>query len=112
MASLFVIKRYKPITKKGDRIQKTENLTALQAQHLIVAQYIDSHLNVTETCLANPNSSVLGITVIYNVDGRIIAIMSHLERVFRAMSNSWYPEDCSEDGAWMRIFRNMRVNFK
>jgi len=24
-------------------------LTALQAQNLIVAQYIDSHLNVTET---------------------------------------------------------------
>ena len=34
------------------------------------------------------------------------------ERVFRAVSNSWYPEDWSEDGAWMRIFRNARVNFK
>ena len=41
-----------------------ENLTALQAQNLIVAQYIDSHLNVTETYPANPNGSALGITAI------------------------------------------------
>ena len=89
-----------------------ENLTALQAQNLIVAQYIDSHLNVTETYPANPNGSALGITAISNVDGRIAAMMPHPERVFRAVSNSWYPENWSEDGAWMRIFRNARVNFK
>ena len=89
-----------------------ENLTALQSQNLIVAQYIDSHLNVTETYPANPNGSALGITAISNVDGRIAAMMPHPERVFRAVSNSWYPEDWSEDGAWMRIFRNARVNFK
>jgi len=68
-------------------------LTALQAQNLIVAQYIDSHLNVTETYPANPNASALGITVISKVDGHIAAIMPHPERVFRAVSNSWYPED-------------------
>ena len=90
----------------------SENLTALQAQNLIVAQYIDSHLNVTETYPANPNGSALGITAISNVDGRIAAMMPHPERVFRAVSNSWHPEDWSEDGAWMRIFRNARVNFK
>ena len=89
-----------------------ENLTALQAQNLIVAQYIDSHLNVTETYPANPNGSALGITAISNIDGRIAAMMPHPERVFRAVSNSWYPEDWSEDSAWMRIFRNARVNFK
>ena len=89
-----------------------ENLTALQAQNLIVAQYIDSHLNVTETYPANPNGSALGITAISNVDGRIATMMPHPERVFRAVSNSWHPEDWSEDSAWMRIFRNARVNFK
>ena len=89
-----------------------KGMTALQAQNLIVAQYIDSHLNVTETYPANPNGSALGITAISNVDGRIAAMMPHPERVFRAVSNSWYPEDWSEDGAWMRIFRNARVNFK
>ena len=35
-------------------IQNSENLTALQAQSLIVAQYIDSHLNVTETYPRQP----------------------------------------------------------
>ena len=69
------------------------NLTALQAQNLIVTQCIDSHLNVTGTYPASPNGSVLGITTIYNMDGRITAMMSHLERVFHAVSNSWYPED-------------------
>ncbi|MBS6026794.1 MAG: phosphoribosylformylglycinamidine synthase [Haemophilus pittmaniae] len=87
-------------------------LAALQAQNLIVGQYVDSYLNVTETYPANPNGSVLGITAISNVDGRIAAMMPHPERVFRAVSNSWYPEGWSEDGAWMRIFRNARVALK
>ena len=70
-------------------------MTALQAQNLIVAQYIDCHLNVnvTETYPANPNASALGITVISKVGGHIAAMMPHPERVFRAVSNSWYPED-------------------
>ena len=76
-----------------------------------MAQYIDSHLNVTETSPANPNGSVFGITAISNMDGCITAMMPHLEHVFCAVSNSWYPEDWSEDGAWMRIFRNTKVNF-
>lgn len=74
--------------------------------------YIDNYLNIIETYPANPNGSALGITAIFNVDGRIAAMMPYPERVFRAESNSWYPEDWSEDGAWMRIFRNARVNFK
>ena len=48
----------------------------------------------------------------YFIYAGITAMMPHLEQVFRAVSNSWYPEDWSEDGAWMRIFRNARVNFK
>ena len=48
----------------------------------------------------------------YFIYAGITAMMPHPERVFRAVSNSWYPEDWYEDGAWMRIFRNARVNFK
>jgi len=48
----------------------------------------------------------------YFIYAGITAMMPHPEQVFRAVSNSWYPEDWSEDGAWMRIFRNARVNFK
>ncbi|MDG6895592.1 phosphoribosylformylglycinamidine synthase [Volucribacter amazonae] len=86
-----------------------QQLTGLQQQNLVVAQYVDNHLNVTETYPANPNGSVFGITAISNLDGRVAVMMPHPERVFRAVSNSWYPEDWSEDGAWMRLFRNARV---
>jgi phosphoribosylformylglycinamidine synthase len=35
--------------------------------------------------------------------------MPHPERVFRAVQNSWRPDDWREDGAWLRIFRNARL---
>lgn len=44
-----------------------ENLTALQAQNLIVAQYINSHLNVTETNPASLNGLVLGIWMVVSL---------------------------------------------
>ncbi|GAA6940169.1 phosphoribosylformylglycinamidine synthase [Helicobacter pylori] len=85
------------------------DLTALQAQNLIVAQYIDNNLNPTEMYPANPNGSALGITALSNTNGRVAIMMPHPERVFRTVSNSWHPEEWSEDGAWMRVFRNARV---
>ncbi|PJG82837.1 phosphoribosylformylglycinamidine synthase [Caviibacterium pharyngocola] len=84
-------------------------LENLQKQGLVIAQYVDHNLNPTEIYPANPNGSVNGITAVSNQDGRVAIMMPHPERVFRAVSNSWYPEDWSEDGAWMRIFRNARV---
>ena len=56
--------------------------------------------------------SVYHFPLRYFIYAGITAMMPHPERVFRAVSNSWYPEDWSEDGALMRIFRNARVNFK
>ena len=87
-------------------------LAGLKAQGLIAAQYIDNNGNPTEVYPANPNGSVEGITAITNVDGRVAIMMPHPERVFRAVSNSWYPEGWTEDGAWMRLFRNARVALK
>lgn len=89
--------------------KSAQQLVGLQQQNLIAAQYVDNYLTVTEQYPANPNGSVLGITAISNLDGRIAVMMPHPERVFRAVANSWYPEDWSEDGAWMRLFRNARV---
>ena len=89
-----------------------QQLQGLREQNLIIAQYVDNNLNPTETYPANPNGSVDGITALSNVDGRVAIMMPHPERVFRAVSNSWYPEDWSEDGAWMRLFRNARVALK
>ena len=84
------------------------DLTALQAQNLIVAQYIDNNLTPTEVYPANPNGSALGITALSNTNGRVAIMMPHPERVFRTVSNSWHPEEWGEDGAWMRLFRNAR----
>ncbi|HDL1615791.1 TPA: phosphoribosylformylglycinamidine synthase [Mannheimia haemolytica] len=92
--------------------KRSEQLENLQKQNLVIAQYVDSHLNPTEQYPANPNGSALGITAIGNTDGRVAIMMPHPERVFRAVSNSWCPEDWTEDGAWMRLFRNARVALK
>ncbi|WP_429946127.1 phosphoribosylformylglycinamidine synthase [Bibersteinia trehalosi] len=89
--------------------KRSEQLENLQKQNLVIAQYVDSHLNPTEQYPANPNGSVFGITAIGNTDGRVAIMMPHPERVFRAVSNSWCPEDWTEDGAWMRLFRSARV---
>lgn len=89
-----------------------QQLANLQQQNLVIAQYVDSHLNPTEQYPANPNGSALGITAIGNTDGRVAIMMPHPERVFRAVSNSWCPEDWTEGGAWMRLFRNARVALK
>jgi phosphoribosylformylglycinamidine synthase len=44
-----------------------------------------------------------------NEDGRVTALMPHPERVFRAVQNSWAPREWSDDGGWMRLFRNARL---
>ncbi|WP_025248383.1 phosphoribosylformylglycinamidine synthase [Mannheimia varigena] len=92
--------------------KRSEQLENLQKQNLVIAQYVDSHLNPTEQYPANPNGSAFGITAIGNTDGRVAIMMPHPERVFRAVSNSWCPEDWTEDGAWMRLFRSARIALK
>ncbi|AZI13476.1 phosphoribosylformylglycinamidine synthase [Avibacterium paragallinarum] len=89
-----------------------QQLTMLREQNLIIAQYIDNDLKPTTQYPANPNGSVDGITALTNRNGRVAIMMPHPERVYRAVSNSWYPEDWTEDGAWMRLFRNARVPLK
>ena len=92
--------------------KSAQQLAGLTAQKLVIAQYIDNNLQPTEVYPANPNGSVNGITAISNSDGRVAIMMPHPERVYRAVSNSWHPEDWTEDGAWMRLFRNARVALK
>lgn len=75
----------------------------------IAMRFIDNQLNVTEAYPANPNGSDAGITAVTSDDGRVTVMMPHPERVFRAVQNSWQPDDWQEDGGWMRLFRNARV---
>ncbi|MDX1399706.1 MAG: phosphoribosylformylglycinamidine synthase subunit PurQ, partial [Oceanospirillum sp.] len=75
----------------------------------LALRYVDNYGKVTETYPANPNGSPAGITGLTTDDGRVTIMMPHPERVYRAVTNSWAPDEWSEDGAWMRMFRNARV---
>lgn len=75
----------------------------------VAMRYIDNHLSVTEQYPSNPNGSPEGISALSSDDGRVTIMMPHPERVFRAVQNSWQPDDWDEDGAWLRLFRNARV---
>jgi len=86
-----------------------EQLQALQNQQQVALRFIDHRLQTAATYPANPNGSPAGITGVTSRDGRATLLMPHPERVFRAVQNSWRPDDWREDGAWLRIFRNARV---
>ena len=75
----------------------------------VALRFIDNHGKVTESYPANPNGSPRGITGLSNKDGRVTIMMPHPERVFRAVQNSWRPDEWQEDAGWMRMFRNARV---
>jgi phosphoribosylformylglycinamidine synthase len=82
---------------------------ALLALGLATLQYVDMRDQPTEKYPFNPNGSALGLAGLCSADGRVTALMPHPERVFRTVQNSWKPRDWSEDGGWMRLFRNARV---
>jgi phosphoribosylformylglycinamidine synthase len=79
----------------------------------IALRYVDNYGQVTEQYPLNPNGSPQGITGLTASEGRVTIMMPHPERVFRAIQNSYIPNsddgEWSEDGAWMRMFRNARV---
>lgn len=75
----------------------------------VALRFVDNHGKVTESYPANPNGSPRGITGLTSRDGRVTIMMPHPERVFRAVQNSWRPDEWQEDGGWMRMFRNARV---
>ncbi|WP_028448474.1 phosphoribosylformylglycinamidine synthase [Chitinibacter tainanensis] len=78
-------------------------------QALVAMRYIDSHGKPTQQYPLNPNGSPQGIAGVTTADGRFSIMMPHPERVFRTVQNSWHPSDWSEDGAWLRMFRNARA---
>ena len=82
---------------------------ACEANSTVALRFVDNHGRMTDRYPANPNGSPRGITGLTTRDGRVTIMMPHPERVFRTVQNSWHPDDWSEDGAWMRMFRNARV---
>lgn len=94
---------------EGRVLASDDQLAALTGEHLVAVRFVDNHGRATETYPANPNGSPQGITGVTSRDGRATILMPHPERVFRAVQNSWRPDDWQEDGAWLRMFRNARV---
>ena len=96
----------------GEGHAEFENEEALLEADLsgcVAMRFIDNHGKVTETYPANPNGSPRGITGLTSRDGRVTIMMPHPERVFRAVQNSWKPDEWQEDAGWLRMFRNARV---
>jgi phosphoribosylformylglycinamidine synthase len=86
-----------------------EQLRQLQSDDLVPLRFVDHRAQATERYPFNPNGSPAGIAGVTSRDGRVTLLMPHPERVFRAVQNSWRPDDWREDGAWLRLFRNARV---
>ncbi len=82
---------------------------SLIARGLVTLQYVDNREQPTQLYPFNPNGSELGLAGLCSADGRHTSLMPHPERVFRTVQNSWSPKEWSEDGGWMRLFRNARV---
>ncbi|OHV13948.1 phosphoribosylformylglycinamidine synthase [Kushneria phosphatilytica] len=84
------------------------HLRRAQASGTVALRYIDNHGELTTRYPANPNGSPAGITGMTSQDGRVTIMMPHPERVTRAITNSWQPDGWTQDGGWMRLFRNAR----
>ncbi|MDZ7870298.1 MAG: phosphoribosylformylglycinamidine synthase [Rheinheimera sp.] len=84
-------------------------LAAADQSGTIALRFVDNYGQVTTQYPANPNGSANGITALTTTDGRVTIMMPHPERVFRAVSNSWHPDEWLEDSPWLRMFRNARV---
>jgi phosphoribosylformylglycinamidine synthase len=84
-------------------------LAACDSSGLVAMRFVDNQLMLTETYPANPNGSPMGITSLTTTDGRTTIMMPHPERIFRAVNNSWHPDEWQEYSGWMRLFRNARV---
>ncbi|MDQ8952068.1 phosphoribosylformylglycinamidine synthase [Acinetobacter rudis] len=93
---------------EGRVVANLEQFATLKAQDQVVLRYVDSHGKATEQYPLNPNGSPDAITGLTSLDGRATIMMPHPERTFRAVQHSWKPEEWTEDGAWLRMFRNAR----
>jgi phosphoribosylformylglycinamidine synthase len=80
----------------------------LRERALVASRFVDNRGTATEIYPYNPNGSPQGITGLTTEDGRFTILMPHPERVFRGVQNSWHPASWSDDGPWLRMFRNAR----
>jgi len=85
-----------------------QSLALLEQSATSTLRFVDNSGAATECYPANPNGSPGGITGVTTEDGRFTIMMPHPERVFRSVQHSWHPDEWSEAGPWLRMFRNAR----
>ena len=91
----------------GEGFAEFDSAEQISQSHQAI-RFVDNNGKPTEIYPLNPNTSPQGLTGFTTDDGRATIMMPHPERVFRAVQNSWHPQDWLEDGPWMRMFRNAR----
>ena len=84
-------------------------LEALADQGQLCAQYVTSRHDIAQTYPANPNGSPAGLAGVTAASGRVLTMMPHPERVFRACQNTWPDPTWGEEGPWLRLFQNARA---
>ncbi|BGP48653.1 phosphoribosylformylglycinamidine synthase [Rhodotorula kratochvilovae] len=86
--------------------------TPAQGEASVVLRYVDPTGKPTERYPYNPNGSPGGATGVQALEGRVLAMMPHAERVTRRSSNSYYPREVAEAwqgaGPWFTMFVNAR----
>jgi phosphoribosylformylglycinamidine synthase len=82
--------------------------SAVLAQKLVAARFVDGEGNPTERYPLNPNGSREGLTSLTTPDGRATILMPHPERVIRTAQLSWHPREWGHDSPWLRFFANAR----
>ena len=70
---------------------------------------VDGAHQATETFPWNSNGSPGGAAGFSAADGRVLMMMPHPERVFRAAQMSYKPAELLDASPWLRMFRNARV---
>ncbi|KAK5667244.1 phosphoribosylformylglycinamidine synthase [Batrachochytrium dendrobatidis] len=99
------------------RAEFTDMETAAKAlmDGTVSLQYVDNYSSVAKADMypANPNGSAMGITGVSSLDGRVLALMPHPERVVRGVTNSWGgvldSDGFGHDSAWIKIFENAKT---
>ena len=100
-----------PVAHGEGRAEFDEGVAAIDLERdgQLAVQYVDGEGAPAIRYPKNPNGSELGLAGITAASGRVLVMMPHPERVFRAVQNSWVHPSWHEDGPWLRLFRNARV---
>ena len=97
----IVVSHGEGLAQWPDATLKNKALTALR--------YLDHQGDATTRYPFNPNGSADGATAFSSSDGRVLIMMPHPERCYRAWQCSWRAPEWTEYTPWQRLFVNARV---